>query len=437
MILGIEVRADRVTAVLVADGQVLHSATLAIDLLEERLDELCPRALRAGVRAVVLATDLVDELLAGEELLSPVGVVRLAEVEARWAPPFQGWPPELARRLGAPGRHLAPDPSETELDALAADFTARGFATLAVTAERSPWTPVAERDLGRRLLARLPDAALTLSHALGSLGLLPRENATIINAALIAPVGAWLDLRRAEIAAAGIDAPLYLCRYDGTLVGEEYARAHPIVTRGGRRAALARGAAVLAGVQDGWVVLGGDAPTAIGLLGGYARRSEAGADVHGIPTSLPGLEQHALPSPRYQGPDDDPRLLTAAQALTPSIALPVIALIGPPRVLTRGEGTRRRPLPALPLAEITALGAASAQVGGESGRIVDDDAPLGIAAVVEEARLLALASGAALDSLQVLETTSNAVAYAGPRAVRVTARVIGLPGLERNPACAP
>ena len=50
--------------------------------------------------------------------------------------------------------------------------------------------------------------------------------------------------RRAEIAAAGIDAPLYLCRYDGTLVGEEYARAHPIVTRGGRRAALARGAAI-------------------------------------------------------------------------------------------------------------------------------------------------------------------------------------------------
>ena len=58
----------------------------------------------------------------------------------------------------------------------------------------SPLTAECEQEAGRILTEEMPGAAITLSHELGRIGLLERENVTLLNACL-------QDLARTTVAA--------------------------------------------------------------------------------------------------------------------------------------------------------------------------------------------------------------------------------------------
>ena len=68
-----------------------------------------------------------------------------------------------------------------------------GIRSVAVAAIFSPLDPSCEERARAILAEECPDAAVTLSHDLGRIGLLERENAALLNAALI-------DLARVTIA---------------------------------------------------------------------------------------------------------------------------------------------------------------------------------------------------------------------------------------------
>lgn len=69
-----------------------------------------------------------------------------------------------------------------------------------------------------------PDVAISLSHEIGRIGLLERENATIINAALRELASEIVDGLTAAVRAQGIEAPIFLSQNDGTLMDDEYVR---------------------------------------------------------------------------------------------------------------------------------------------------------------------------------------------------------------------
>src|SRR3546814_11722033 len=72
-----------------------------------------------------------------------------------------------------------------------------------------------------------PAAIVSLSHNIGRLGLIERENGTIINAALAKLAAAVVASFQQALAVIGLAAPLYISQHDGTLIlAAEAARNH-------------------------------------------------------------------------------------------------------------------------------------------------------------------------------------------------------------------
>ena len=74
--------------------------------------------------------------------------------------------------------------------------------------------------------------AVTLSHEIGSLGLLERENATILNAALFGVTGQVITATQDVINSAGLAVEMLLAQNDGTLMALDFAQRFPILTIG-------------------------------------------------------------------------------------------------------------------------------------------------------------------------------------------------------------
>jgi N-methylhydantoinase A/oxoprolinase/acetone carboxylase beta subunit len=128
---------------------------------------------------------------------------------------------------------------------------------------------------------------ISLSHELGRLGLLERENATIINACLrglaTRIVGAF-DAAATEL---GISAPIYLSQNDGTLMTVDFAERYPVATFASGPTNSMRGAAFLSGEEDCAVVDIGGTTSDIGVLQhGFPREASVAVRVGGVRTNF-------------------------------------------------------------------------------------------------------------------------------------------------------
>lgn len=437
MRIGIDIGQNSTTVVLVRDGRLADCLTAprSRDSLRSLLGQ-ASALIHDQVEAVMIATSQVETALnesaADDHHLSPTAAIRIAGRPSRTARPFHDWPADLATAVGAPGYVCSDHPMaelEQELIKIAADIRARSIDRLALTGAFSPVSASQERWASGVLRRMIPEAQITLSHSLGPIGLLERENAAIFNASLVDVMTALGDELEDAIRTAGLDCPIFLSRYDGTIADLEFIREHPIVVLGGRRAAAARGAALLSELPD-CLVLRPQAHgySLISVRNGYPMRSDAGQEVHGVRTSLPHLDirEVDLGMPWARIKTEDRLLFTSAQHTLPQTRLPVVVLADEPRVLTIGpDGVRRRTLPVAQIRSVTALGAAMGEVGGECDRLLTSENAAAVDDVVVEAQIRAVAAGASVDSLRTLETSRTAVSHLGDRGLRVHARVVG------------
>src|ERR1700676_2184657 len=105
-----------------------------------------------------------------------------------------------------------------------------GLRAVGIASSFSPLDPSHEERARAILAEECPDAAITLSHELGRIGLLERENAALLNAALTDLARVTIAGFREAIAASRIEAPLYLTQNDGTVMSAEAARALPVMS---------------------------------------------------------------------------------------------------------------------------------------------------------------------------------------------------------------
>src|SRR5207253_8649592 len=118
----------------------------------------------------------------------------------------------------------------------------------------------------------VPDAAISLSSEIGRLGLLERENATIMNASLSELAVHIAGAFRAAFAESGIAAPVYLSQNDGTLMTVEHAERYPVATFASGPTNSMRGAALLSGETHCAVIDIGGTTADMGILeGGFPR----------------------------------------------------------------------------------------------------------------------------------------------------------------------
>ncbi|KAA1245380.1 hydantoinase/oxoprolinase family protein [Mycobacterium simiae] len=305
MRIGIDVGGTNTDAVLMDDATTLagvkHSTTPDITSgIMHAIEDLRVRREFTGsdIQAVMIGTTHFINALVQAKRLAPTAALRLGLPATDSLPPFVDWPPMLMRAVRArhylahggcefDGRPISALDAD-ELRAHARDMREHGVRSVAITSVFSPINHDVELEASRVVAQELgPDIAISLSHQIGRIGLLERENATIVNAALSELASEIVDGLSFAIRSHGIHAPIFLSQNDGTLMNEDFVRRYPVATFASGPTNSMRGAAAVSGLSTCAVVDVGGTTTDIGLLiCGFPRKTANDVRVAGVRTNF-------------------------------------------------------------------------------------------------------------------------------------------------------
>jgi len=251
----------------------------------------------AHVDAVMVGTTHFVNAVLERRDLAPTAAVRLCLPAGQALPPTVDWPDELRVTIGShaflahggrefDGRPISPLDA-AELRDIGRRIGERGIRQVAVTGIFSPVRPDDEEEAARHLLDVLPEADISLSHTIGRMSLLERENATLLNACLRPLARKTIEALTRALKDLELDVPLYLTQNDGTLMSSEYAAAFPVLTFASGPTNSMRGAAFLSGLRDGMVVDIGGTTTDVGaLVAGFPREASVFVKIGGVRTNF-------------------------------------------------------------------------------------------------------------------------------------------------------
>jgi N-methylhydantoinase A/oxoprolinase/acetone carboxylase beta subunit len=504
--IGIDVGGTNTDAVLIEDGKVVRAmkAPTSEDVttgILAALKSLGSTGLLAGkkVDGVMIGTTHFINAVVQRRHLSRVAALRLGMPAGATLPPFCDWPEDLAALVCGgvwmveggheyDGRPFMPL-DEAAVTKAAQEMKAKGLKSIGISSIFSPLDPSHERRAAELVAAVIPDAIITCSSELGRIGLLERENAGLLNAALA-------DLSRDTIAAfensireSGIAAPLFITQNDGTVAEASQARRLPVYSFASGATNSMRGAAYLSGLQDAMVIDVGGTTTDVGQLkNGFPREANSVVQVGGVRTlfRMPDLlsiglggGSHVQLDPLKVGPLSvgykllkDGIAFGGTQLTTTDIAIATGLLTlgdkskvahldaatckkvfdesarlaeeaidrmkteaGDIKLIAVGGGAFLIPEKMPGVSQVihvehgdcaNAVGAAIAQVSGECDQIFKDLTRVdAIAAAQGIANDRAVAAGAARATLSTIESEDMPLAYLPGNSVRVRVRVVG------------
>ncbi|MEV5502157.1 hydantoinase/oxoprolinase family protein [Nonomuraea fuscirosea] len=259
------------------------------------LDQLGPD--RGAVSRVMLGTTHATNAIVRRRDLGRVAVIRLGAPASTVYPPLAGWPADLrqavlAGYVLAGGGHLVDGYPIAELDRDAVrrllDELDGRFDAVAVCGIFSPSFPEQELEVEALVQDHVGvDVPISLSSEIGALGLLERENATVLNAALYAVARDITSALTTVVVEHGLDAATFFAQNDGTFMAVEYAARYPVLTIGSGPANSIRGAAALSGADDAIVIDVGGTTSDLGVLvGRFPRESTLPREVGGVRTNF-------------------------------------------------------------------------------------------------------------------------------------------------------
>lgn len=302
--IGIDVGGTNTDAVLMDGSAVVatHKSATTADIGSGILSALTAVVAASGrpaseVGAVMIGTTHFTNAVVERRRLLPTAAVRVAAPATTGLPPYVVWPADLAAALGEhayivhgginfDGTEIAAL-DEREIREVAADLRRKDIRSVAINGVFSPLDPRMERRTAELLSEELPELFVTLGSDIGQLGLLERENASLINASL--RQAAQLVMRSFELSLldAGIGAPLYISQNDGTLMSAELAERYPVLTFASGPTNSMRGAGFLAGDADAIVVDVGGTTTDVGALrNGFPREASSEVEIAGVRTNF-------------------------------------------------------------------------------------------------------------------------------------------------------
>lgn len=227
--------------------------------------------------------------------LGRVGIIRLGAPATTAVPPLEGWPLDLRLAVGdhahvLPGGFEVDGRTLTPVDERAVrEACARMRGDVDAVAVVGVFSPIDESQEERVAEIVVEELGVPVSRSarIGSLGLLERENATVLNAALMRTLQQMASGFVAALRDRGIPATPYFGQNDGTLMRLEYALEFPVLTIGCGPTNSIRGAAHLSGATDALVVDIGGTTTDIGVLvQGFPRQSAHAVQIGGIRTNF-------------------------------------------------------------------------------------------------------------------------------------------------------
>jgi N-methylhydantoinase A/oxoprolinase/acetone carboxylase beta subunit len=388
------------------------------------------------------------------------------------------------------GREISAfDPAE--IRAIAEDIGRKGINAIAISSVFSPVNTNFEERAAAVVREVLPDVHITLSSTIGRIGLLERENAAIMNACLrdlaIRTVGGF----KQALAELHINAPFYISQNDGTLMNADFATDHPVLTFASGPTNSMRGAAFLSGLKDAIVIDVGGTTTDVGVLQhGFPRVAALAVNIGGVRTNfrMPdtlsiglgggSIVQH---DPLKVGPQSvgyeitskalvfggdtltttdvvvaagkaevgdaakvahlDPTLAHAVEdrieemvnvavdrMKTSAALMPVVVVGGGSILIQRPIAGASEIVKPAHFAVANAIGAAIAQIGGETDRIfslAEMSREQALQQAKQEAADRAVAAGASASSIEIVEVEEVPLAYLPGNATRIMVKAIG------------
>lgn len=251
----------------------------------------------AQIRYAMLGTTHCTNAIVERKHLGKVGLIRIGAPATTAVPPLADWDDTLKAIVGSHayvvhGGYEFDGRTIVELDeaeVIQCFEKMKGeVEAVAVCGVFSPVNTSQEKrveQLAKQVLG--VDMPVTLSHEIGSIGLLERENASMLNGALLNVIAGVVKGFEGALHSYGINASVYICQNDGTLMHSNYALRYPILTIACGPTNSIRGAAHLSGLNDALVVDIGGTTTDIGVLSqGFPRQSSAAVEIGGIRTNF-------------------------------------------------------------------------------------------------------------------------------------------------------
>lgn len=504
--IGIDVGGTNTDAVLVDTNGVvgaIKSPTTADvtggvrQALTELIESVGPSAQKID-SAMIGTTHFVNAVVQRKGL-NKIAALRITLPGSASLPPLVDWPKDLAKVVNGgsyfisggneyDGQEVVPLDEEAVVKA-AHSIRDNGITSIGITASFSPLNSSCEDRVAEIITRECPEMRITCSHSLGRIGLLERENATLLNAALLDLAANTTDAFRTALDEVGITAPLYITLNDGTVTSAQLARKFPVYCFASGPTNSMRGAAFLSGIDNAIVCDVGGTTADIGcLINGFPREANNVVEVGGVRTlfRMPDLISIGIgggtivhENPLSVGPDsvgfrlleearvfggsqltltdiavasglmdvgdkaqtsDIPKTLikaaldsahqkiavTVDQIKTDSQDMPMIAVGG-------GAPLIPEKIPGISVVHrvpfhgvANAVGAAIAQISGEADQVFQDlTRDAALAAALEKAVENAVKSGADRSTVKTIEMEDLPIAYLPGHAIRARVRVVG------------
>lgn len=302
--IGVDVGGTNTDAVLLRGNDVIatHKSPTTADVGSGVVAAIGDVLARAGVppgsiAVVMIGTTHFTNAFVEAKHLCRVGVLRLGAPATLAIRPLVDWPETLKSAVhghteiigggfnydGRPITPLNPD----EVRRAAREFRARGIEAVAISSVFAPVNATQEQEAAALLQAELPGVRVAVSSQIGRIGLIERENAAVMNAALLPMAERVVDSFRRALTDLGLRAPFYVSQNDGTLLDPDVVARYPVLTFASGPTNSMRGAAFLSGLADALVMDIGGTTTDVGALAhGFPRESSVAVDIGGVRTNF-------------------------------------------------------------------------------------------------------------------------------------------------------
>lgn len=250
------------------------------------------------IRQAMLGTTQCTNAIVERKNLAPIGILRIGAPATTGIRPMVDWAEDIQsiavgnKIIGGgseyDGKELAPFDVEGAKQFFV-DMKNKGVKSIAISSVFS--TVRNDHELEAAKLCREvmgEDVHVSVSSEIGSMGLIERENATILNAALWQVAERFADGFAKSLQDEGIvNADVYLSQNDGTLMTMDHARKYPILTVACGPTNSIRGASYLSNLSDAVVVDVGGTTTDLGVIqNGFPRESSVAVTIGGVRTNF-------------------------------------------------------------------------------------------------------------------------------------------------------
>lgn len=253
---------------------------------------------RSQITQAMLGTTQCTNAIVERKNLASIGILRIGAPASIGIKPMVDWAEDIKKMAAGSvivgggfeydGKEIAPFDAEAA-KAFFLEMKEKGVKSIAISCVFS--TVRNDHELEAAKLCREvmgDDVHLSISSEIGSMGLIERENATILNAALWKVAERFTEGFAKSLADEGItNADVYLSQNDGTLMTMEHARRYPILTIACGPTNSIRGASYLSKLQDAIVIDVGGTTTDFGVIQtGFPRESSVAVTIGGVRTNF-------------------------------------------------------------------------------------------------------------------------------------------------------